>query len=152
MKRTCLSLLLAAGSILSLAAQSTKTGTVTTRDGKTYTYEKNRTPNGDGTATTTGTITGPDGQQGVYNGTARRTENGVESGGTFTRPDGRESTYSGSTVRNPDGTFTRNRTHTGVEGRTRTSQANGTRQSGTRTITGPNGKSRTRSWNRAGAR
>jgi hypothetical protein len=148
MKLTAALLTLAALTGVPVGAEDTKSGSITTKRNKTYQYERTRTGNGDGTASTQGSITGPNGAQATTAGTATRTENGVRSEGTVTRPDGRQGKYEGSTTNNGDGTYTRQRSYTGAQGGTSQVNSSGNKESGTRTATGANGKSRTRNWNK----
>jgi hypothetical protein len=69
---------------------------------------------------------------------------------TYTDAKGRTSAYNANSTKNADGSWTRNRTSTGPGGKTATGTATGTRQSGTWSSTGRNGKQHGGAWSRSG--
>jgi hypothetical protein len=96
------------------------------------------------------TYTGPNGRSTVVNTTRQKTDNGFTTDRTTTYPNGKTSSSTGNFVRTGDNSYQRDRVYTGPNGNQTTVNGSGAYQngvaSGQRTVTYPNGQSRTGSY------
>jgi hypothetical protein len=102
--------------------QATGTGNVTaaaTRpSGDTTSRQGTLVKNADGSMSTAGTITGPNGKISTYSGTALKTETGSSASGTITGPGGNVGSYSREFTQVAPGQTSRTSTVTGPNGKT----------------------------------
>jgi hypothetical protein len=96
------------------------------------------------------TYTGPNGRSTIVDTTRQKTNNGSTFDRTTTYPNGQTSSSTGSFVRTGENSYERNRVYTGPKGNQTTVNGSGSFQngvvSGDRTVTYPNGQSRTGSY------
>jgi hypothetical protein len=96
---------------------ATVTGTATGPNGQTRTFDNTITKTGEGQWQGTRNVTGPNGETRTINTTGQRTDTGVQKTQTWTGQDGTERSRNVEWTRNGDGTATK--TITGPNGQTR---------------------------------
>jgi hypothetical protein len=122
---------------------ATRNQSITTQDGKTFDRSVTRTYDKD-TGTFTRSVTNPRGDTRTATGAVG--EDGTRTG-TVTTSGGKTAEFSGETVRNDDGSVTRNTSVTTADGQTlnRSATTSYDKDTGTisRSVTGPGGNTRT---------